>query len=433
MGAKVRKIRGAWVLVVHRGGKRHHQSIGTTDADRKRAQRLADEINARLTLEDFAPNDVRAPIPFCAHVLNWHRLYSPTFKPRYRETSESIIRLHLVPFFGEKDLREIRESDLLEYIALKRTPNERGRVQAPATIKNALTIVRTVLNHAVHEGLVDRNPANGIGKLIRRVARSEDLEARVVDAWTRNEVEKLLGLAREHEPGFEPLLRFLFSTGARRGEALGLQWEDVDFDRSRITIRRALTKGIQVTPKSGKSRVVAMSPTLSEALFDLLGQRRRENIALGRPDIPVHVFCSQAGTPLDERNLTRTWQRLRRRAARLGIRPLRLHAARHTFASIAIASGRSLRFVAEQLGHSDPAFTLKTYAHLLPSESEDMSFADFSATLDGTKRHQTAPADGVENLDLAKYADSLERMVRPARLELATLSSAKRRKGSKKR
>lgn len=131
-----------------------------------------------------------------------------------------------------------------------------------------------------------------------------------------------------------------------------------------------------------------MSPTLSEALFDLLGQRRRENIALGRPDIPVHVFCSLTGTPLDERNVTRTWQRLRRRAAKLGVRPLRLHAARHTFASIAIASGRSLRFVAEQLGHSDPAFTLKTYAHLMPSESEDMSFADFGATTHGTKRHR---------------------------------------------
>ena len=388
MGAKVRKIRGKWVLVVHRGGKRHHQSIGPTDADRRRAQKLADEINARLTLEDLAPEDVQKPIPFGPHLWEWHRLYGPTFKPRFRESSASILRVHLVPFFGSKDLREIKESDLLEYIALKRTPNEKGKVHAPSTIKNALTIVRIVLNHAVHEGLIERNPANGIGKLLRRVARSAEGEARIVDAWTRNEVETLLGLSAIHEPRFEPLFRFLVSTGTRRGEALGLRWEDIDFDRRRISIRRALTGGIEVTPKSGKPRMVAMSPTLAESLFDLLTLRRRENLTLGRPDIPLQVFCSEAGTPLDERNVSRTWQRLRRRAVNEGVRPLTLHAARHTFASLAIESGRSIRFVAEQLGHHDPAFTLKTYAHLMPSESEDMGFADFSAS---SKRHETAP------------------------------------------
>ena len=63
----------------------------------------------------------------------------------------------------------------------------------------------------------------------------------------------LLAVAREHDPRFAPLVHFLFATGARRGEALGLKWEDVDFDRGRIVIRRAYVVGQLTTPKNGKA------------------------------------------------------------------------------------------------------------------------------------------------------------------------------------
>jgi hypothetical protein len=65
------------------------------------------------------------------------------------------------------------------------------------------------------------------------------------------------------------------------------------------------------------------------------------------------------------------------------MRPLRLHDARHTFASLALASGKSIRWVASQLGHGSPEFTLRVYAHALREEEADLSFLDFG----GTKRH----------------------------------------------
>lgn len=156
-------------------------------------------------------------------------------------------------------------------------------------------------------------------------------------------------MAAEHEPRFAPLLRFLLSTGTRRSEAAGLQWQDVDFDRRKIMVRRALTKGIEITPKSGRARVISMAPTLALCLFDLLAQRRVLAMQRGWPEIPPWVFCSETGRPWDERNLQRSWYRLRRRAQKAGVRPLRLHAARHTFASLALDAGRSIRWVAEQL------------------------------------------------------------------------------------
>ena len=107
------------------------------------------------------------------------------------------------------------------------------------------------------------------------------------------------------------------------------------------------------------------------------------------------MFCSRNGTPLEPGRVSRRWGRIRKRAAAHGVRPLRLHAARHTWATLALRSGKSLRWVARQLGHADPALTLRVYAHALSEEGSDLGFADFGAASGIPKRHQTAPALGV--------------------------------------
>lgn len=93
---------------------------------------------------------------------------------------------------------------------------------------------------------------------MRRVARSSATEVRTVDSWTRQEAATLLTVSEKIAPTFAPALGFLFYTGARRGELLGLKWIDVDFDRYRIHIRRALVKREITTPKSGRSRYVSI-------------------------------------------------------------------------------------------------------------------------------------------------------------------------------
>ena len=96
-------------------------------------------------------------------------------------------------------------------------------------------MLRRVYYLAQREGRIERNPAARMGELMRRIAGRHSHGVEEVEAWSREEVEQLLSLAREHEPRFYPALLLLFSTGLRRGELIGLKWSDVEFDRRHIT------------------------------------------------------------------------------------------------------------------------------------------------------------------------------------------------------
>ncbi len=382
-----------------RGGGRKKKRIGSSKADKRQADQIARKINASLALGTF-PSESAKPLPCATELRRWHAVYSATMKPSYVVLTRGLIENHLAPHFGERDLREVREADILEFIGVKRQAG-----LAPTTIRNSLSLLRRVCVLLGREGMLDRNPVSGVGELIRRVVRASDSEVKEVEHWSRGDIENLIGVAREHEPRFAPMLVLLFSSGIRRGEALGLQWADVDFDRSQIAIRRSITNAGVTTPKSGKARRLAMPSSLAAELFDVFAARRREALAYGWPEIPKWVFCSEVGTAPSPRNVERVWYRVRRRAQKVGVRPLKLHCTRHTWATMALASEKSVRWVADQLGHADPALTIRVYAHALQEEEADLSFAEFGST----KRPYTAPVDEDEIRDSDNCAETLAR------------------------
>ena len=409
MAAKLREKDGFYWVVVHHQGRRKWKKIGK---DKREAQKVVHRVNAELALGQFSMERNRGTATVGEALRRWRADYAPTFSVSYAQLTEINIRRHLEPAFGSLQLSEISERDVLQFIREKSAGGGACPSLKPATLLNILSMLGRVLALAVEEGEIERNPCRNLRKLLAKVDRQQSDEVGGIDSWTRDEVRKLLAVAREHESVFHPLLEFLLSTGVRKGEVLALKWQDLDFDGARVHVRRALVRGRMGTPKSGRARFVVLSPALLETLEDLLFQRRRECLERGWASVPELVFCSETGGPLDERNVNRTWDRLRRKAQKQGVRPLRLHDARHTFASLALASGKSVRWVAGQLGHSTAELTLRVYAHALREEETDLSFLDFGGTRRhprGTKRRSAQPARTPRGATMRRVRERLAR------------------------
>ncbi|MBW2385550.1 MAG: tyrosine-type recombinase/integrase [Deltaproteobacteria bacterium] len=122
--------------------------------------------------------------------------------------------------------------------------------------------------------------------------------------------------------------------------------------------------------------------------------------------MPEFIFCSEAGTHLDERSVGRVWDRIQRRAQKRGVRPLKLHCARHAWATLALRACKSVRWVADQLGHSDPALTLRVYAHAMCEEEDDLAFADFAGQEAGDVIASEAASSDSERLYPAPTPES---------------------------
>ena len=172
-----------------------------------------------------------------------------------------------------------------------------------------------------------------------------------MQALTPPEIRCLLEAADEP---VRTLLLCAVLTGMRRGELLGLKWEDVDLEGNRLFVRRALWRGTFVTPKSRRSRrTIDLAPTLKAALARLPSRFQGDS-----------VFTTNDGHAIDPDNCSkRDWARALRRSK---LRRIRFHDLRHTYANPLIAQGAHPKYIQAQLGHASIQTTLDRYGHLMP-------------------------------------------------------------------
>jgi integrase len=243
-----------------------------------------------------------------------------------------------------------------------------------------------MLNHAVEDGLIPASPATRLGKLNKKPAeRHQD-----INPLTREELRLYLDTARQHFPRYFPFFLCLARTGLRLGEALALQWDAVDWHGGFLDVHHAYchTSRRLLTPKNGKTRRVDMSRQLTETLKALLLEHKKETLRNGWGEVPPWVFTSETGSMMDGDNIRRRIHSSILKKA--GLRYVRLHDLRHTFASLLIQQGESLAYVKEQLGHHSIQITVDTYGHLVPGgnrqavdrldDPEDTTIRNLSAT-----------------------------------------------------
>jgi len=190
-------------------------------------------------------------------------------------------------------------------------------------------------------------------------------------------VEEINAILDAIDPSFAPLVLCAVSTGLRLGELLGLQWQDIDYGKRQIRVRRTYWRGRDYVPKTPRSR---REVDVGDQLLGVLGGLARARFG-GEPPVPAApVFLSQRGHHV---NLgvfrERVWMPALGQA---GISYRKPYALRHTFATLLLAQGQSIPYVSAQLGHSSPTMTLNVYAKFLPQERRE-SPAKFEAQLHG--------------------------------------------------
>jgi integrase len=360
MGVKVREKptgSGVWWIFIDHQGKRKAKKIGK---NRGLAMEAAKKIEAKLVLGDLGVAEERRKLPpfFKEYAEIWLQTYVKALRRdstfiRYRD----ILKRHVYPTLGAKRIDEIRRADIRDLLL---------KLHAGGLSRSSVCLARDVLSgpfsYAVDEELIQVNPAVGI---VKKLQLERDRSS-AIEPLTREEVEHFLDTCLKHFHSFYPFFLCAFRTGMRLGELLGLRWGDVDWQGKFIRVTRSYKVGKMSPTKTGKFRRVDMSDQLAEALKALLTQRKREALETGRP--VVDTIFHKDRKPMEQNFARVTFKRV---LAKAGIREIRVHDTRHTFASLLLSDGASPVYVKEQLGHTSIQMTVDIYGHLIPSSNRE--------------------------------------------------------------
>lgn len=350
---------------------REYTALADTLANRKRLQKALDRIEVEIATGTFdyektfgKPLEADKPqghsvshansgsalstTPTMSEFANqWFTESEVTWRRSYRVTQRGAIDKYLLPTFGDKMVSDISKADVLAFRAdLSKLAGRGNNATLSARRVNAvMKPLRQLLNEAA-----DRYNFQSVFRNIKplRIKRSDVLP------FNMDEVQKILNTTRAD---FRNYFTVRFFTGMRTGEAHGLKWKYIDFERRLILVRESIVLGEEDELKTdGSSRDIYMSQIVLDALT------AQHNVTGKNSD---YVFCNQAGKPIDNKNfINRVWSPLLRH---LGLVHRKAYQMRHTAATLWLASGEAPEWIARQLGHTSTEMLFRVYSRFVPN------------------------------------------------------------------
>lgn len=353
---------GTWEGKVSLGydgeGKRKRKTVyGRT---RQEVKGKLDELKRQIEGGTFSD----AKLTMNVYLEQWLTEKGREVKPQTAEDYRYQLEKYVLPVIGRLELGKLTP------LKVQAMCGELSDRISPQRANKCRRVLSGALSQAVRWQLIARNPCDAVKPL--KVAQTE------MKLWVPKEAARFLDSARTHR--LFALFYLAMSTGMRRGELLGLRWEDVG--ESYLVVRQAVIEQrgriMITTPKTEKgARRIALSPDVGEVMNQHRDRQEAERQLLGTawPDTGL-VFVSEVGTLLHPRNFTRTWHTLQTNA---GVRRVKLHDLRHLHASMAIRSGVDPKVLADRLGHAKASFTLDVYTHLFEEQraTSAVSLLDF--------------------------------------------------------
>lgn len=282
------------------------------------------------------------------------------------------LKNHLIPHFGARVAVNLKLRDFFDFGAAKLSglaPEEQAR--RFSVVEGCLSTLRAALNWYWKEHRstmrAHLNPAEEIGEAIERVRQRFNVpKVRRRPAYTRDHLESLLQVAREHDLLVHDLLAVAAGSGRRLGEILGIQWSNLDLLRCRLVPdERGALYSISQKGTPSLWKVERIGPSAFDPSLVPIFERRMKLRTSQR-----WVFANDNGEPLKGCFVQKHVMAVRKLAKARGV-PLdrSFHSTRHAFASLLLESGeRSLHWVSRQLGHASPEFTARQYGHALDDE-----------------------------------------------------------------
>ena len=274
-------------------------------------------------------------------------------RPSSHATYRGYLDNHIRPNIGNIPLHKLTTLDLQGFY---RKMLDGGRVErieskkqpkglSAKTVRNLHQVISSALKLAVRQKLIPSNPAEGCSLPRLEHREMQTLTAGQLDAFFRE--AKASGV-------FE-LYYLELATGLRRGELLGLHWEDIDLERQTITVRRQVVRinGV-VTEAPLKTKNSYRTLSIGVDAVEILRQQKEK---VGG----TYVFPSPTGGPISPDSVLHMLHRVLNRA---GLPKVRFHDLRQTFATLALQNGVDIKTVSGMLGHYSAGFTLDTYAHV---------------------------------------------------------------------
>lgn len=363
----------AWKFNVYLGvdpltGKEHR-----TNRQGFRTKKEAQLELARLQVE-FDKHGVKRTTPSTYEEVynSWVLEYQNTVKESTFVKTKGYFKHHIIPAFGHLQIKKITV-DYCQTVV-------NGWFKEFKKYQSVMNYASLIFKYAVKRGMIDRNPVDLITYPRRKVEIDAD---RWENFYDKKELKAFLNALDQEDANHgnykaDTLFRVLVFTGMRKGEALALTWNDVDFKNSTITINKGLTRGEDArlyvqTPKTKNSnRVIDIDNNTIRVLKQWQIRQRQELFMFGYNvndnEQPQLIFCNNKNEYLSPSRL-RTW--LVRIIKNYHLKYITVHGFRHTHASILFEAGATLKQVQERLGHSDIKTTMNVYAHVSKHAKQD--------------------------------------------------------------
>ena len=281
-------------------------------------------------------------------------------RPSSHQTYCGYIDRHIAPNIGKIPLEKLSTMDLQKFyrrlLAGGRVARTESRNQpkglSAKTVRNINQVISSAMDFAVAQRILAENPCKAVA-----LPKLEHREMQTIPA-----AQLVAFLDEAKASGVYELYYIELATGLRRGELLGLKWEDIDLTAGVIRVRRQVTRiggKIVEAPLKTKNayRTVTISPQAIEALNTQKAKTHGE-----------YVFSSPSGGPISPDSVNNMLKRVLKRA---GIPRVRFHDLRHTFATLALQNGVDIKTVSGMLGHFSAGFTLDTYAHVTTAAQKE--------------------------------------------------------------